>query len=138
MLKFSSLLDIFLFKILVKCTNIHKRNVNWKLQYRKLQMWTIEKGRQYAHSNNGWSLLQWRHYVLPFEKASLRLKRLKILCELYSFFGSLRNLLNIRILLCFPICVFIYNIYIYRENVLKWRTDSNTNLTVVCRHHWSR
>ena len=24
------------------------------------------------------------------------------------------------------------------ENVLKWRTDSDTNLNVVCRHHWSR
>jgi len=24
------------------------------------------------------------------------------------------------------------------ENVLKWSTDSNTNLTVVCRHRWSR
>ena len=24
------------------------------------------------------------------------------------------------------------------ENVLKWSTDSDTNLTVVCRHRWSR
>ena len=23
-------------------------------------------------------------------------------------------------------------------NVFKWRTDSDTNLTVVCRHRWSR
>ena len=25
-----------------------------------------------------------------------------------------------------------------KENVLKWSTDSDTNLTVVCRHRWSR
>ena len=24
------------------------------------------------------------------------------------------------------------------ENMLKWRTDSDTNLTIVCRHRWSR
>ena len=24
------------------------------------------------------------------------------------------------------------------ENVLQWSTDSDTNLTVVCRHRWSR
>jgi hypothetical protein len=24
------------------------------------------------------------------------------------------------------------------ENMLKWRTDSDTNLTNVCRHRWSR
>ena len=24
------------------------------------------------------------------------------------------------------------------ENVLKWSTDSDTNLTIVCRHRWSR
>ena len=24
------------------------------------------------------------------------------------------------------------------ENVLKWSTDSDANLTVVCRHRWSR
>jgi len=25
-----------------------------------------------------------------------------------------------------------------QENVLKWSTDSDTNLTVVCKHRWSR
>jgi hypothetical protein len=24
------------------------------------------------------------------------------------------------------------------ENMLKWMTDSETNLTIVCRHRWSR
>ena len=24
------------------------------------------------------------------------------------------------------------------ENMLKWMTDSDTNLTIVCKHHWSR
>ena len=24
------------------------------------------------------------------------------------------------------------------ENMLKWRTDNDTNLTIVCRHRWSR
>ena len=24
------------------------------------------------------------------------------------------------------------------ENMLKWMTDSDTNLTIVCRYHWSR
>ena len=27
---------------------------------------------------------------------------------------------------------------LYLVNVLKWSTDSDTNLTVVCRHRWSR
>ena len=24
------------------------------------------------------------------------------------------------------------------ESVLKWSTDSDTNLTIVCRHRWSK
>ena len=31
-----------------------------------------------------------------------------------------------------------YQPHAYVTNVLKWRTDSGTNLTIVCRHRWSR
>ena len=37
------------------------------------------------------------------------------------------------------VLAFTFSLYIYiLENVLKWSTDSDTNLTVVCRHRWSR
>ena len=46
---------------------------------------------------------------------------------------------DIKSIIFKPVSHIMESIYNYiPENVLKWSTDSDTNLTVVCRHRWSR
>ena len=38
----------------------------------------------------------------------------------------------------FTVCSHTFTLFWLIKNMLKWRKDSDTYLTTVCRHHWSR
>ena len=66
-----------------------------------------------------WKLMQW--YVYSYEREWYCFPIFFACKQLYSYYMILYDIFNLIL-----------------ENVLKWSTDSDTNLTVVCRHRWGR
>ena len=89
----------------------------------------------------------------PWKDIHLQLIKVTVLAESSIYFifspGSLRssNVYGLESIRCHTLPQFhffidssLFNskLIIMIKIILKWRKESNTNLTYVCRHHWSR